>query len=107
MPSKKKIEPYPLYNRARARHELDTKTNRCAPKTHATISTYRKIAPDVHSIPTHAPKPAARRLEVEISTNFVSSKTYLMLGTIHNIFLALYYGVGILRFSFFHLESIR
>ncbi len=31
----KKMEPYPLYNRVRARHTLDTKTSRGVPVTYA------------------------------------------------------------------------
>ncbi len=33
--SQEEIEPYPLYNRARARHTLDTKTKICIPNTRA------------------------------------------------------------------------
>ncbi len=60
---KKKMKPYSLYNQARARHALDTKTNHVMPNTYANYQMYRKIAPEIHCIPAHSPKPASPKTD--------------------------------------------
>ncbi len=60
----KKMEPYPLYNRASARHALDTKSNCGMPNTRANYQMYRKIAPEVHRILVYLPKPASCRTDL-------------------------------------------
>ncbi len=61
---KKKMEPYPLYDQARARHTLDTKTNHGVPNTCTNKQTYRKIAPEVHDFLTHLLKPALPKTDL-------------------------------------------
>ncbi len=60
----KKMEPHSLYNWVRARHMLDTKTNLGVPSTCTKYQTYGRIAPEVHGIPIHSPKPASHRTDL-------------------------------------------
>ncbi len=62
--NQKKMEPYPLYNRARARYALDTRTNRCVLDTHTNYQAYEKIAPEVHSVLAHSLKRTFHRIDV-------------------------------------------
>ncbi len=54
---KKKMEPFPLYNRARVRHA--TKTNCGVSSTHANYQAYWKKVPEVHLA-----KPASSKMDV-------------------------------------------
>ncbi len=60
------MEPYPLYNWAKARHTLDTKTNRGVPNTYTNYQTSWKIGLEVHGISDDSPKPALPKMDLNL-----------------------------------------
>ncbi len=55
------MEPYPLYNRAKARHTLETKTNLVIPNTRTNHQMLWSNSPDIHGIPTPGIPPNPRQ----------------------------------------------